>query len=280
MSCLSRVRMTLDEMTAVERRIAAHILSTPERVLSATAGEIALASKTSPASVVRFSRMLGYETLAEMKEALRSDVTLLRAQDVEIVLQTNDSLAEISQKILAKVQYTLGETLLLQREKDISTVVDAMLGADTIHLLGVGASSLAAIDLQKKLMRIGRRCTYHTDTDLALVGIAYATPRDVVLAFSYGGRTRQVNFAVETARSHSAYTIAVTKLGKNPLAAAADIVLPLPENEKELRVGAVHSRYAQLLLVDLLFMGMIHKQHENLPEMLEETRRLIREFRE
>lgn len=280
MSCLSRIRMALEDMTAVERRIAQQVLAAPELVQDATASDLAQASDTSPASVVRFARMLGYETLAEMKEALKGDVESFQEQDVEIVLHTDDGLSEMAQKMVLKVQCALSNTLRIQREKDLQAAIDALVAADSICLFGIGASGLAATDLMLKLVRVGKRCAYYTESDVGLVRATHMTERDVALAFSYGGRTRPVNLAMTAAKQKGAKTIAVTKFGKSPLAQTADIVLPVPENEKELRVGAMNSRYGQLLLVDLLFMGMLRQQGDDLYPSLEETLRLIRQLRE
>ena len=55
--------------------------------------------------------------------------------------------------------------------------------------------------------------------------------------------------------------------------------LLLPNRENEIRIGAVQSRYAQLFIVDLLFVGVVKDNFDKNEEYLQKTREIIARLR-
>ncbi len=78
---------------------------------------------------------------------------------------------------------------------------------------------------------------------------------DVVLAFSYTGRAREVIEAALLARGQGAHVIAVTTPG-TPLALAATHALLLPAVEDTEKFTPMISRLLQLVMVDILEIGV------------------------
>lgn len=58
---LARVRNGLAELTGALRRVAEHVLSDPEAAARSTIVELAERSGTSPATITRFCRVMGFE---------------------------------------------------------------------------------------------------------------------------------------------------------------------------------------------------------------------------
>lgn len=94
------------------------------------------------------------------------------------------------------------------------------------------------------------------------------TSKDVVIAFSYSGHTKEVNVAVEKAKEKGAKIITVTGNIKCKLRTLSDISLVVPSVElNESRLAAIFSRYGQLFVVDVLFVGLA-KRLSNSPNQL------------
>ena len=85
---------------------------------------------------------------------------------------------------------------------------------------------------------------------------AHIETEDVAIAISYAGKTKEVYSALSKAKEKGAKCISITKYGSNPISSIADIKLQVPSIEKDLRVGAISSRIAQLTLIDILFIGV------------------------
>ena len=66
MEPIRSIRQKYKDFSKVNKRIADYILKDPTR-LSLTANEIASNSETSPASVTRFSKQLGFDSWEELK---------------------------------------------------------------------------------------------------------------------------------------------------------------------------------------------------------------------
>lgn len=280
MGCLMRIRAARESFTPSEAKIAEYIEQFTEQSVNVTTVELAGRSGVSPATIVRFARTLGYESFSDMNDDLLLDLENDEEPMMQLLLNPQDDLAEMSQKALGNVTMAISGMLAMFRYKDLEEAIELLRGAEHIYLYGIGASGIVATDFMQKLVRVNYKCVYYSDQDLGVVASTFLSERDVVVAFSYGGRTKEVNFAVKNAREKGAKCIAVTKFGKNPLASLADIVLPLPAIEREVRIGALASRYAQLFVVDLLYLGIVRGDMQRTHEYLETTRGLIEVFKE
>ncbi len=70
MGAFFRIKENLNSMTKSEKKIAKYILQSPKEIINDSAQEIALKTSTSPASVIRFTKKAGYNSLNEFKFAL------------------------------------------------------------------------------------------------------------------------------------------------------------------------------------------------------------------
>src|SRR5690349_7381136 len=72
-SVLARVRAGLPEFTGALQRVAELVLSDPASAARSTIVELAEGSGTSPATVTRFCRALGFEGYAELRLAIAGE---------------------------------------------------------------------------------------------------------------------------------------------------------------------------------------------------------------
>ena len=96
-------------------------------------------------------------------------------------------------------------------------------------------------------------------------------PKDAAFAVSNSGRSKPVIDAVEIARSYGATTIALTR-SNTPLAAAAEVVIPvvIPEHANALMPTA--SRYAHMAVVDTIATGVASEMGARSREALRRVR--------
>ncbi len=64
---------------------------------------------------------------------------------------------------------------------------------------------MVAMDFQYKLLRINKKVMFQQDSHLQLAVSVHITNRDVAVAISYSGNTREVNLAVEEAKKKWCY---------------------------------------------------------------------------
>lgn len=280
MSCLFRIKEFYDGFTASEKKIADYILNNKDETIRLTSTQLSEITGASPATVVRFARTMGFSGYSDMKLDLAKDIDNIAQDKVNELIRSSDTMMEMVKKYSACVTQAVAGTMSLIKSSELESAVSILKKAETIYLYGVGASGLVAEDLQKKLVRINKRCNYYVDYNLGLASSIHITGRDAMLAVSYSGETREVNLSAETARRSGAKVIAVTHCGRSRLTALADINLFIPSTENEIRIGAMQSRTAQLFITDLLYMGLVRDQFGAVEKMLEDSRKIVRLLKE
>lgn len=275
MGVFFRIRENFDSMTKSEKKIAEYIFKSSKDIISDSAQEIAIKTSTSPASVIRFTKKVGYNSLNEFKFALVAEEDTKENTEFDYIINSNDSIDLIINKLGNKVIDTINDTKELVDDEKLLEAVEAIKNAETIYLYGVGASAMVAMDFQYKLLRINKKVMFQSDSHLQLAVAVHITNRDVAVAISYSGNTKEVNLAIEEAKKNGATTIAITKCGKSNLSNIADINLNIPSIEKDLRIGAISSRTSQLFVTDSLFLGIAKENLDKTEKNLISTRNLV-----
>ena len=228
--------------------------------------------------VVRFSQKLGFKGFTALKLELARTSGQEEPDAFQSAIRDNDDMETIVRKA---EQIHLRNTSLTYQMVNVSVLsqaVEEICAGRRIHLFGVGASGLLAMDFLYKSSRIGIPAFYHADVHTNLATAALLGPEDIVIAISYSGETLDTVLAAEAARERGSKIIAITQANRNTLSRLADYPLYIPGEEPELRVGAMTSRTSGLLILDLLFLGIAKHNPEQTQESLRQTRELIRTF--
>lgn len=277
MSCLFKIKEAGALFTSTEQRIAEYILQNPEKVVEESAQELARESDTSPAAWIRFSKKLGYKGLPALKMDLAKDDK--ENDDLyHVLIEEKDSIETMVRKVQKISRNTLEQTYKLLNTDELNAAIQYLLQASNIYLVGIGGSGVVCTDMMQKLTRLHRSVIYHEDAHVLLARIAHITPEDVLVAISYSGETNLVNAAVKYAKKNGTPVIAITQYNvRSTLAKEADVKLYMPLEEKELRLGAILSRNASLILTDLIYYGIAKENVEQTKQDLVKTRELLHE---
>jgi len=258
------LRQHLPQLSASERRVAEVVISRPFTVVEKTITELAEFCETSAGTVARMCRAIGFSGYKELRIAIagvqgreRPAEGVFRVSEAEIV--ASDSLADVVAKVANQQLRAIEDTARLVDLEALDAVVQALRTSSRIDLFGVGASGLAATDLQIKLQRIGVPSMYWADAHIALTAAATASESTVAIAISYSGDTREATEFLSIARAQGAMTVAITDFPGSPLAKQARWVLTTAGNEGPLRAGATASRLAQMAVVDFLFVRLVQQ---------------------
>ncbi|GAA0989487.1 MurR/RpiR family transcriptional regulator [Acrocarpospora macrocephala] len=270
---VASVRAVLPSLTPSARSIARLILDDPATVAKSTITELSAASGTSQATIVRTARALGFSGYSELRLALAAaSAQGERDRLVPGDLAPGDPLAEVIAKVTRAESDALADTAAQLAPERLGAVVDALIGARRVSVVGVGASGLVAADMAQKLMRIGIAGHPFADVHLALTAAALAGPQDVWVAVSCTGETADVVEPVRTAREAGATTVAITNNPRSTLADLAGHVLISAGRETAFRPGALASRISQLLIVDCVFVGVAQRTFERSDAALRVTK--------
>lgn len=277
MSCLYKIK-SCENLTKTEEKLSQYIIENVNGIIYDSIQDIAAKTNTSPAAVIRFSKKLGYNGFAELKLDLAKDNTEEIPLFSEKICE-KDSLKTIVKKSMVSDTSTVEQTYKLLRIETLNNAVHSMKSAKRIYLFGISSSGICCYDLAQKLSRVGYDVVFYNDFHMQLAATTYITKDDVALAVSYSGNTKEINVAMEHAKAQGATTISITQFIKSPLLKFSDLILYVPSQENDLRLGAVSSRNASLILTDLLYLGMITDELEECKKNLIASRSLVNKLR-
>lgn len=271
-----RLRQALPGLRRSEQRIAQVALAEPAAVAGLSITELAERCATSTATVARFCRTVGFDgyrsfCLALARAAVDESGRRYQFGVSEGDIDPADSTRDVVRKLAFQEARAVEETAQMLDLDEVDRVVSAIIDAPNIDAYGSASSGLAAQDLGQKLRRIGYFANAWTDAHLALTSAAVLRPGSVAIAFSHSGETEEALSAIETAQRAGAFTVAVTNFPASPLAQLSNSVLATASRETRFRYGAMSSRMAQLMIVDIIFMGVAQRRPEVVTESLAAT---------
>ena len=157
--------------------------------------------------------------------------------------------------------------------------ITAIAGANRLDIYGQGGGSASlAEDAKLRFFRLGIPVCSYADGHQQRMSASTLKPRDVAFAISNSGRSRAVIGAIEIARSYGATTIALTR-PETPLAAAAEVLIPvvIPEDANALMPTA--SRYAHMAVIDTIATGVASEMGTRSRESLRRVRYTLGQHR-
>lgn len=270
-----RTKGIYPSLNNTEKKVADYFLEHIDDVFQLPIADLAKQSGVSKAAWVRFSKTIGFDGLKALKKELFSELNRSANETSPDIpfsdvgdAETIDELIETAKNNSIRA---IQDTATLLDPNSLELAAQKVLLAKSIRIFGVGASALVGEDLQSKLLRINKNAIFSLDHHLQLVYAANMTHRDVAVLISMSGRTKEVLEILALAKASQTPVIALTQFGKNELAQGADIVLHISAPEIPQRSGAMSSRLAQLLAVDVLFSAVAHLDYENISIYLEKS---------
>jgi len=274
---LIKIRDMKESLTPVEKMVAEYVLANLEEIPHLSIKNLAIASKTSDASVLRFCKSLGYTGYRSFIVSISASIGSMdeEQKDQYTDIQPGDELTTIIANICHNNSKSIEDTLSIIERKEISRAVDLLIKCNRIVFFGIGASGLVCMDAEQKFSRINKMCHAYTDGHSQLTAATLLSSNDVAFFVSNSGDTNDILETLETAKKNRAHTIALTRYNKSELATKSDIVLSISTPEISIRSGAMGSRIAMLTVIDILFAGVASAEYQNVKKYLTKTHNIL-----
>lgn len=277
---LARVRSQHHRLTGALRRVADQVLADPPAAARATIVELGERSGTSPATVTRFCRALGFDGYAELRLAIAGETgwaTRAAGWQVDIgrEIQPSDPLERALAQIVAADTRAMHDTVALLDVDRVAEVADAITRAGRVDVYGASGSALVGAELRFSLHRIGVAAWAWSDVHNGLASAAVLSRGDVAIGVSHSGRTRETIEMLAEAGSSGATTVALTGFPRSPLAEVADLVLLTAAQATTFRPDALSARHPQLVVLDLLYIAVAQRTHQRAHAAFQRTARAV-----
>ncbi len=275
-----RVNSIYDSLSNAEKKAATYFLNNVENVFNKPIAELAEESGASKVAWVRFCKAIGFDGLKDLKKSLVSELfKTTDAEDEETLVFSDIREATGIEQVILNVKGNtirdVQDTAKLLDPQSMEKAAKMIMEAKSVRLFGLGASALVAEDLYSKLLRVDKNVCFSKDLHVQLSYASNMAPTDVAVLFSTSGKTSEILEILSIAKECGTPTIAFTTFGKNPLAMNSDIQLYISTSETTPRSGAMSSRIAQLMTVDVLFTAVARLNYDRVVPKLENSLRSI-----
>lgn len=278
-----RIRAGYGDMRKSEQRAADYILGHLEEARELPLDQLAKRARVSQPTVLRMVRALGfggyrdfrYQLVSELARNL-SEADLTTRPLYGYTLRPGERLEDIPGNMVAMAERMLEETLKNFSIRTYKKIVEVLRGARLIDIYSVENSEVTAQDFLAKLLYLGFSCRHFSDHYYQRISAGSLTDQDVAVGISYSGSSRDTVDVMRTAKKAGATTIVLTNFKDSPISRYADYLICT--SQEQLFYGdSIFSRTSQLLIVDMIYMGIIASDYDRYAKRLDSCEKVVRE---
>lgn len=274
---LGTIQSSMSGFSKGQKLIGRYILENYDKAAFMTASKLGKTVNVSESTVVRFAAELGYDGYPAMQKALQEMIRskLTTVQRIEV---SNDRLGD--QDVLAKVLQSDMEKLRMTMEtmdrEEFSAVVDAIVGARRIYILGVRSSAALAdfLTFYFNLLFDNVRQAKSTLSSEMFEQMLRVGKEDVVIGISFPRYSNRTVRAMKFARDQGATVVALTDSELSPLYETANYRL-LAKSDM---ASFVDSLVAPLSVINALIVAVGRKKAGEVTETFEYLERIWDEY--
>lgn len=275
---LGTIQNNMSGFSKGQKLIGRFILDNYDKAAFMTASKLGKTVNVSESTVVRFAAELGYDGYPAMQKALQEMIRskLTTIQRIEVSndrLGDQDVLTKVVQSDIEKLRMSLEE---MSRE-EFSNVVDAIVGARKIYILGV-RSSAALSDFLAFYFKPIFDNVIHIQTTLAsemFEQMLRVGKEDVVIGISFPRYSTRTVRAMEFARDQGATVVAITDSELSPLYDTANYRL-LAKSDM---ASFVDSLVAPLSIINALIVAIGRKKAVEVTNTFQRLERIWDEYK-
>ncbi|WP_232298618.1 MurR/RpiR family transcriptional regulator [Companilactobacillus ginsenosidimutans] len=272
------IKQSQNSFTKTEQNIADYILNYPHYVIKDSVQELATKIPTSPASIVRFSqKFCGDGGFSQLKLQLSAESGI--ESNLYKELAPDDTIDSLKRKLSFRINQSLNNTGKSLSEDSIKKSVSIFERTDKIVVFGIGASMIAAEDLQQKFMRIGKTVILSENPHLLTTLLLSKSENTAVILISNSGETQEVLKIAKLTNEINIPLISITQDRPSSLSKLSTIVLATDGNTENihLRSAATTSLISQLYTIDLLYYNYFSINYQENAKAIKTSQEYIHE---
>ena len=262
-SVLQTIQSRMNSFSKGQKRIASYILENYDKAAFMTANKLGKTAQVSESTVVRFATELGYDGYPMMQKALQEIIrgkltSIQRIQVSDDMMDGADILGTVMQRDMNSIH-----TAIEQVDRgEFDRVVDKLVHAEHIYLLGVRSSSFLAGYLNFYFHLIFKNVTLVQNFSAGEIfeQMLRIGPGDVLVGISFPRYSKMTANAVHFVRDRGAEVIAITDSQMSPLYQLASASLLVRSD----MISMVDSMAAPLSLLNALIVAVGRQKREEI----------------
>lgn len=247
---LDKIRMELNDMSRVERKIAELLLSDPMKFMRMSMADVAQQAHVSQGSVNNFSRRY-----ADGFPGLKMQLALGAGQLSEPPIggaTADEGVTDIMRSSLDGIMFALRHTIALNREEDLESVARRIMKARRILICGIFSSGAVAQSLSHWLMLMGLPSECCTDVLMCPVIATTLDENCLIIAVSSSGSTKDIYDTLAIARECNVPCVCITRNPHGTITALCETTLLVSTGSAGSDRRADLIRMSEYFLIDCL----------------------------
>lgn len=254
-SLLHKIRFCYNELGPSERKIAEYILQNTQSILTVSINELAEICGCGAATVVRFSRRLGFDGYQGLKLGLAGEFN--SASSISSEIEKGDSCFDIFRKRINDISVTLWNTESVLDAESLDLAAEKIMNAKRIVIFGLGNSAAIAQDAAHKFLRLGLNAQACCDNHMQAIIASHLNRDSVAIGVSHSGNSKDIIDALRLSKIGNAFTICVTNHSNSPIVKNSDLCIFTKADETSHSLLAMSSRIAQLAIFDAIYSYIV-----------------------
>lgn len=209
------IRTKYNTLSDSQKAVADYILEDPGRVIGNTLSDTAYDCKVSEPTVLRFLRKIDFTSYQLFKISLAKELSDNTSEEVYEDVTFRDTTEQIVEKIIHSTVNSISDSKEVLNPDSIGRVVDKIIDAKKVLIIGMGASGSIATDLYHKLLKLRINAVCSNDAHMINLLSTNLDPEDLLIVISHSGESREVLDALALAKDQGCQVCAVTSY-ENP----------------------------------------------------------------
>ena len=254
---LATIRTKYHTLSSVQKVIADYIFAHISEIFLLPISELAAKCDTSETTVMRFLRKLDFDSYQVFRVNIAQEIPHEHLESIYGEIDRGDAIELLMEKVIVSTARSIKDLQQMITSEDIKKAAALMKSARAINFIGIGSSSFIAFDAYHKFLRLGMQVMASADAHLMCIMASQTTDRDLVIAVSHSGESRDILDCVKLAKKNNASVIAFTSYRNSSITKYSDVVLLSSANETKYRSDALVSRILQLVIIDILYVAIV-----------------------
>lgn len=247
-------RIRQSKLTKTQEKIANYFLKNQERVGNLSSQEVAQEIGVSDASIIRFSRVIGYSGYADLKDHIYgmlvenafSGLSLSERMDQNAGRYSNTDTAK---RFVEIAHQNVDKVFRYNQMEQVEELADRIISADRRYIVGLRGCRGLALNCSRILAFMLPSVSCITDGECASISMLQdLTDKDVMILYVFSRYYKVDVSYLEIARGRGTYIAIVTDEAAGALSSYADRVFTVPTEN----MSFFHSTIGATLFSDLL----------------------------
>lgn len=269
---LALTRAKYHTLSVSQQRVADYVLAHADRVMISSLSDLAAACQVSEPTVIRFLRKLGYESYQVFRVNIAQELAEGKSDNFYAEITETDNIEAVRDKVINLTARCLKDSAHIIDAGELEKLVDMLLMARRIFIIGMGASAAQAFDLYHKLHRLGLWADYCHDPHMINIVSTNLDQDCLLVAFSHSGESREILDGIRFSKQSGAKVAVITSYPNSSSAALADCTLLSSSQETLHRSDAMTSRIIQLAIIDMIYVAIALKTGKTAQDSINRTR--------